>query len=200
MEEKIKLIYEIEIRDKEGKLIKSIKGKSKSLLKNFMLVLRGTFYGTLASRIENILDRDNVSHTFPYLYTPDYDHMSINAWANDDNYGIIVGTGDSPVSVDDVDLESPISNGTGSGQLLYGETTIEAVQTSDSISSFRVTRSFTNSSGAPITVKEIGIAIKHRHRDDGNIYILIARDVLVSPTSIPDGASFTVRYTWSVSA
>jgi len=200
MEEKIKLEYEVEVRDKNGKLIKSIKGKSKSLLKNFMTVLRATLYGNLMTETETILDRDNVSHTFPNLYSSANDHMSINAPSNDDNYGIVVGTGDTPVDVDDVDLESPISNGTGSGQLLYGDTTIEAVQTANSTSSFRVIRSFSNSSGESITVKEIGIAIRHQHKDDGKIYILIVRDVLASPTSIPDGASFTVRYTWSVSA
>ena len=200
MEEKIKLMYEIEVRNEEGKLIKRISGMSKSLLKNFMKVLRGTLYGGLTSEIETILDRDNVSHAFPNLYSNAAPHMSINATSTIDDYGIIVGTGDTPVDVDDVDLESPISHGTGSGQLLYGSTTIEEVQTSDSTSSFRVTRSFSNSSGASITVKEIGMAIKHSHRDDGDLHILIARDVLPSPTSIPDGASLTVRYTWSVSA
>ena len=44
-----------------------------------------------------------------------------------------------------------------------------------------------------VTVKEIGIVV---FNDWGSThkYFLIIRDVLSSPSSVPDGASLTVRY------
>ena len=192
------LRYEIEVKNREGEVIKRISGESKSLLKNFMIGLWAALYSFLTKKGTNIIDRDGVSHTFPYVSSTYPKHMVVTAPANNDDYGILVGTGETEVSPDDTDLASPISHGTGAGQLSYGTTTCEEPTVSDSVVSFRILRSFTNNSGASVTVKEIGIAFLHGHADDGDIYVLMARDVLSSPTTIPDGASLTVRYTLSI--
>ena len=130
--------------------------------------------------------------------------MAINAPDDDASYGIVVGKGDAPVTAEDYALDDQIAHGTASGQLDYGAHTFEDVVVEDKVSKFRVSRTFTNLSGASVTVKEIGIIAWNRFQQGGsvqkNIKFLIVRDVLVSPTTIPDGASLNVRYTFSVEA
>ena len=126
--------------------------------------------------------------------------MHLMADAGVDTYGLLVGSGDAEVTVDDVDLDEPISHGTGAGQLVYNATSEEDVETSGLESSVRYTRTFTNNSGAMVTVKEIGIAFEHKPYGAEAWHALVCRDVLPSPTSIPDGATFTLRYTFKVTA
>jgi len=113
-----------------------------------------------------------------------------------------VGGSDAVFSKNDYSLGSKISHGTGSGQLLYGASTFETVTDTDTTSYFRITRVFTNNSGASVTVKEIGIVIMHSIVSDSTsytAYFLIVRDVLTSPSSVPDGATLTVRYKIQIS-
>jgi len=92
-------------------------------------------------------------------------------------------------------LGSKIGHGTGSGQLLYNPMTFEDITNpSGNILQFRMTRVFTNNSGADITVKEFGLLAKGKDNTDNPRSFLIARDVLSEPITIPDGYSLTLRY------
>jgi len=215
----VKVEYEIEVKDRHGKVIKREKGESRSLLKNFMACLRAMLHGrpltgdTEAGNggaVDNVTDLNgNVVEIRGGTRVGNDTYgggwvMGIDAPDDDDSYGIVVGKGDAPVSPEDYNLDDKIAHGTGSGQLDYGAHTFEDVLVEDKVSKFRVSRTFSNLSGASITVKEIGIIAwnywRTRYEAFVDVKFLIVRDVLTSPTTIPDGASLNVRYTFSVEA
>jgi hypothetical protein len=194
---KIKLEYELEVRDKNGKLISQTKGESHSFVKNFIRTLRALWAITTV----NITDTGGLAKTFRGSWYHGANALTeypydANAGASVDTYGILVGSSDAPFGRDNYCLGSKISHGTGAGQLVYGAMSFEDVADADSTSYFRMTRTFTNNSGASVVVKELGIALRQYINVDGYtpFYFLILRDVLTSPSSVPDGATLTVRY------
>lgn len=189
---KIGLEYELEIRDKQGKLISKTRRESHSFVRNFIRMLK-IFFG----RIESESLPNTAGGTSPfYGYTPSClicIAMSVNAGSGSEAYGIRVGTSSQAFSREDYELIERITHGTGEGQLLYGATMVEEYAETDSEAYFRFTRTFTNNSGSAVTVREIGVAIRQKIGNN-NYYFLIARDVLDTPQEIPDGATLTVRY------
>jgi hypothetical protein len=192
-----KAYWEIEVRDKNGKLLEHKRIKSHSWLRAFIgwLKMCATVGG--ATFGATITDITGTARTVPYSGTAYVSAfaMGYNGGAGVETIGILVGSGDTPNSINTYALASKIAHGTGSGQLVHGATTVEDVTNpSGNDLQFRVTRTFTNNSGASVTTKEIGIygAVA----DSGNTtrYFCIVRDVLPSPSSIPDGATMTVRY------
>jgi hypothetical protein len=115
----------------------------------------------------------------------------VNADAGSDAWGIQVGTGTNPVTISDYKLQSKISHGTGSGQLQYGAVSVGTVAIVGTSAQFTIARTFTNSSGADITVNEVGLVW---------LYIdycyLLDRSLLTF--TIPNGESRTVTYTIKV--
>jgi len=116
---------------------------------------------------------------------------------NDDSYGIVVGSGVTPVSPTDYMLAAKISHGTGSGQLDYDTHTILTSYTSTS-SYIEISRVFVNRSGADVVVREVGLIVrnywKSRYNLEKDVKFLIARDVLPSPTTVKNLGSLNVRY------
>jgi hypothetical protein len=198
-EKPLEIEWEIEVKDKNGKLLENKKGPSKSLLANFLRMLYGLFAGVTGSGYISILDTSGTGRSYPTCYGTSWPIARVVASANDANHGILVGSGDAAVDPDQYALASKIANGTGSGQLVYNAVTHESPVVSGMDTTYRITRTFTNNSGSSITIKEIGIAIA-----DGIsgilYYFLIVRDVLPSPSNVPDGATFTCRYTLKVTA
>ncbi|MBS7270397.1 MAG: hypothetical protein KIH10_16370 [Candidatus Freyarchaeota archaeon] len=193
----LQMDYEVEVRDKNGKLLDKQAGKSHTWVRIYTRFLREIF-----------ANQDGQNRTFSATNTSG---ASVTAWAgsggtsqthlafasrapaNNDAYGIQVGSSDTAYNRDQYSLQSKIAHGSGSGQLLYGEVTVEDVALEDSTERFRIIRAFTNSSGSAVTVKEIGIVILNRAGTTLGLFLFV-RDVLASPISVPDGASLTVRY------
>jgi len=215
----VRVEYEIEVKDRHGKVIKREKRESRSLLKNFLLGLMALMKGTVHTETQyngtgggeaTVRDVTGADKTIWGGYrdkVADYAGgwpMAVNAPDDDDSYGIVVGKGDAPVSAEDYALDDQIPHGTEAGQLDYGTHAFEDVVVEDKVSKLRISRTFTNLSGASVTVKEIGIIAWNRWQEGGavanNVRFLIVRDVLTSPTTIPDGASLNVRYTFLVEA
>jgi hypothetical protein len=115
----------------------------------------------------------------------------VNAGAGIDAFGILVGIGTNPVAIDDYKLQSKISHGTGSGQLQYGSVSVGTVAIIGSSAQFTIARTFTNNSGADITVNEVGLVW-----DWSGKYFLLDRSLLTF--TIPNGESRTVTYTIKV--
>lgn len=107
------------------------------------------------------------------------------------NQGIVIGTGDTPVVIDDQLLEKQIPNSSSNGSLTYGST-IVSQDTNDSTSAqITITRTFTNNASLAIDVKEIGYLQTSGSLD----YILLTmRDILPSPVTVGSGATLTVNY------
>jgi hypothetical protein len=199
---KIGLEYEVEVRDKNGKLINRQHGKSHSWLKQFIQIIMAEWqYSYLLTSnppTVTVNDETGTGRNMPTAYSVSFNAAAwaVNAPAGSSEYGVKVGSGDTPNSLTTYALSTPISHGSSFGQLAYGAHTIESVTNPSGYDlTFRVIRVFTNNSGASVTVKEIGISTKRCDQGGTPRTFLFVRDVLPSPSSVPDGATLTVRYT-----
>jgi len=138
--------------------------------------------------------------------------MAINAPSGNDSYGIVIGSGaaagrtPSPFASN---LTAKIPQGTASGQIEYGATSVSTTSVSGQTSSFTISRSFTNVSGSTINVTEIGIIAYltgwAMSTSSGGApvnvssdYVLIAYDIPSSAIAIQNGQTLTITYTFSV--
>jgi hypothetical protein len=170
---------EWELRDHKGRIVKRGKMPMKSWVKQWIISL----YCNFVNAQQTATDTSGVSRT-GWIST-----AALNAPAGNASYGIVVGTSDTPVTRDDYKLGNQIAHGNSTGQLTYGAVSIDAPVTYGTGYLIRVTRVFTNNSGADITVKEIGVYSYNNYN-----YFCIIRDVLTTPVTIPNGYSWTVRY------
>jgi len=187
------LAYDVEVRDKYGKLLSKRKGKNDPFVKNWILALQGFYKANPAT--DNSITLTDASGN-PQTFLTGYGlasqklvPQSLIAGAGTDAFGVQVGASDVAFSKTQTSLQSKIPNAT----LGYGAVTVEAVEDEDSTSRTRIIRAFTNNTGSPQTVKEIGLVIANKYAAV-QYYFLIARDVLASPQTVPDGATLTVRY------
>lgn len=107
------------------------------------------------------------------------------------NIGIIIGTGNTPVNIDDQLLEKEIPNSSANGGLTYGSN-IVSQDTNDSVSSqITITRTFTNNGSLTIPTREIGLLMRAGTDD---VYMLVMRDVFPSVINVSQGSTLTVNY------
>jgi len=135
---------------------------------------------------------------------------SVTAASGNSSYGIVVGSGASAGSTPSptaYKLVAQIPNGTSSGQIEYGATSVGSVSQSGQTTSFTISRSFTNVSGATLTVTEIGIIVYVTGFTMTTVstasavssdYFLIAYDIPSSAISVQNGQTLTITYTFSV--
>jgi len=108
-----------------------------------------------------------------------------------ENQGIVIGTGDDPVTIDDQLLEKQVPNASSNGSLTYGST-IVSQDTNDSLSAqITITRTFTNNATDLVAISEIGYLMKSGDLD----YVLMTmRDILPTAVNVGSGATLTVNY------
>jgi hypothetical protein len=196
------ILWEIEVKDKTGKLLKRYETPAKSWLKQFIQILKGEFATrhntTVGNANVNVVDETGTARSYPCHSSSGYGtvcDLSTLGDTGDTSQGIIVGTSDTPNVLGTYALGAKIAHGTGSGQLVYNPETIEDVTNpSGNDLQFRITRTFTNNSGQTITVKEVGLLVKKWDASSYSRSWLVARDVLPSPVDVPDGATLTIRY------
>jgi len=178
------VLYEVEVHDKDGNLIKRVIKEGDSILGNWI----NLFMAIRAGQEYNFQDTGG---TNAYVSSLSFTNCGMLAPAGNDSYGILVGTGTTEVSMNDYALANKIPHGTGSGQLSYGETS-SYNELNDPQWDIGLQRSFDNNSGADITINEIGMVMKI---SDGSstYYVMIARDV-ISATTVPNGGRVTVKY------
>jgi len=114
--------------------------------------------------------------------------------------GIVCGTSSAAIDATDDYLTTPILEGTGSGQLTYGNNTTStgAVASGTSITSFDITRPIANSSGGTITVEEIGLIMSVSISASARGFMFL-RD-LTGGVDVGDGQTLTVTYTITTTA
>jgi hypothetical protein len=187
------------------------RGPSKSFVANIAKLLLGAFGATGGYDLADtgikasgsVTAKDGSTQTvWEEWYASDYSYgggvqMALNAPDNDDTYGIVVGSGSTPVSPTDYKLASQISHGTGTGQLDYEPQTTTSSY-SDTSSYLEIARSFVNKSGGDVTVREVGLIARNYWKDAGgvrnDVKFLVARDVLPTPVTVKPLGSLTVRY------
>jgi len=208
----------ITVKDKNGKIIKQHKQHSHSFLMNFAAMLATTMLNS-SGGTANFYYFKSVAGSWYSLYAgAGYNQVfAMLDSANDSTYGIVVGTGTATPTPNDDNLQNQIANGTSTGQLVYGShsispapgtSTLNAGTTtptsgvltpSGNTTSFQVSRTFQNQSGASITVSEVGIIAGVLTPATGTTYVLIIHDLLSSAITIPNNGVMAITYTISVS-
>ncbi len=135
---------------------------------------------------------------------------SVTAPSGNSAYGIVIVSGASAGSTPSptaYKLVAQIPAGINSGQIEYGATSVGSVSQSGQTTSFTISRSFTNVSGATLTVTEIGIIVYvtgfamttvSTASAVSSDYFLIAYDIPSSAISVQNGQTLTITYTFSV--
>lgn len=108
--------------------------------------------------------------------------------------GIRAGSGDTAFSLEDYNLATLISHGTGAGQLTRAAMTYPVVSYSDKIWTTIISRDFTNGSGNDVTVRELGLFNRCMIFTDYSYDYLFARDVLETPVVVGDAEILTIKY------
>ncbi|GAI95878.1 unnamed protein product [marine sediment metagenome] len=118
--------------------------------------------------------------------------------AEDNNYGLLVGSGVDAESFEDYVLQSRIGHGTGAGKLVYvaSEVPIVSYEAGPRILKDEIARYFNNNSGASIDVNEVALVF-HTIKAFNSTYDneLISRDKLPETVTVPDTGQLKVTYT-----
>ena len=204
----------VTVKDKDGKIIKQHKQRSHSFVSNFLALIAQAMLNQY-NNVSNFYGYKGAGGNVQFVSTDSTpglttieNFMTMLDSANDSSYGIVVGTGTSPPTPNDYTMENEISNGTGTGQLVYGSHSVSPpggttssptlLTPSGNVTSFTVSRTFQNQSGASITVSEVGIFIKQYAQGGNIITVLITHDLLSSAITIPNGGVMAITYTISV--
>jgi len=185
------------IRDAKGNIIDKREQKMKSLTQYYLALMSIAILGTYSNATSNTPQ----SILTNVLGLPSYVSTSKTATITFDT-SIQLGSGTQSFSPTLNSLSAPISNGSGTGQLIYNSQSVS--YTSNSISQVL---NVSNSSGNTITVSEIGligyIYPTYYGPYGGILYptytSLFSYDTFSSPISIPNGgsASFEIVITFS---
>jgi hypothetical protein len=217
----LKGYIEILVKDRDGRIVKHGRHEMHSLLNNFLKILEGFLgatggatlatYGVVKSVTVTAPDGSSKTALIEWYCGPTYYRgggtpMGVRAGDDDDSYGIIVGSGTAPVALDQYTLVSKIPHGTGSGQLDYGAMSVEDIGLDTTVTPpiyrLRLIRSFTNLSGAGININEVGVVArnywKNHYGVQNDVKFLIARDVLPTTYTVPNGGAATVAITLEV--
>ena len=202
------VLLELEVRDKQGRLLSSVKGRSRSLLWNFIAFLDGCFTGYALNAGIALHEKGgtdvNITPFIPAQSGVDveFHNMNVLAGEGDDSFGIVVGKGTASPTPDDYKLESQVPHGVSTDQLYHYKTELEEAGTSGQDSYVKFKRLFENKSGGDISIQELGLYAKWYKKVgsdvEGPYVFLLIRDVLGSAQTIPAGATATVRYTIKV--
>jgi hypothetical protein len=200
---RIQLLCRTATHDKEGK-VTSDTGfvPANSFTIGFLevlnsLMIQHAIYGV--GHTHNIVDVTGSTFVFPETYSgssgwDQWDRMSMAAAAAADHYGIVVGTDNTAESLSDYALNTQATEGTGTDEFNHGAHAFSHAAVSGSNVDFIVSRTFTNNSGATITVREIGIYVQQMSQS-GRKWVCVARDVLSSPVDVIANQVLTVEYT-----
>jgi hypothetical protein len=185
------LLYRVEVRDRQGELVKELEAPSRSFVcawnQGLYVLNRHTGY--------NIIDTGGTARYISYSSSV----LRASAGVGEINYGIRIGKGSVPVTINDYALATPCGEGTGADQFLHQAMSSASPVVNGSEISFWVRRVMVNNSGSTISgIREIGCYVITKYSP---LYCSLGyRDVLPGPVSVPDGGSITVTYTLKVIA
>jgi len=196
------------VRDSKGNIIQIHKQRSHTNTSNFIgLILPASWFTT-----------NNESYTLTNTAGSTCSYMpNITCTATDIGYpcsvsnaftylvAIQVGSGQQTNTSNPLTLAAPIANGSGTGQLVYGNISLpSSIVVSGSSAYFYVSQTYTNNSGGTITITEVGLLLQltlsnpnaNSHTNCGQL--LIWYDVLSSSVSVPNGGTVTLYYTFTI--
>jgi len=195
----IRLYLEYWHKNAKGKIIRYRRYRSDSLLGNFFKFLYNQIGRpasfTSFSSINEIFTSPTADYPKDINGTDRSNFADFARAMTGTDRGIVVGSGTTPVTLEDFRLASPIPNGTGVGQLVYGTLTVFAIdQSLSNIWKYRISRIFTNQSTGDVTIAEVGL-VANVYDADTLVGCLMARDVLPAPVTLAPNDATGFRYT-----
>jgi len=196
------------VRDANGNIVKIHKQWSHSPTSNFINLLLPSNWYINTGQTTTITNTNSSSYTILGTNTSGCIHFYYpTSSCNNPTYlaMIQVGAGSQSNPYSAISLAVPISNGSGTGQLIYGTPSVDSYPTvSGSSIYFRISQAFYNISGGTVSITEIGILLNvtmwvsstSSVKNIGNV--LVWYYVLSSAISIPNGGSLTIYYTFTV--
>ena len=193
-------VLELTVRKKDGTIREQRVRKAESFVRQFLDLLMMQAAMTNEMSWHEIRDVGNILRAIAFSGLT----FATNGAANDDTYGVMVGTGNTAPTINDHALETKIDDGVAAGEMQYGGVTYGLPTASATESHFTITRDFSNASGGDITVEEIGIYVKamaawiiqSNDRTSGapDLIFMTIRDVVGGGITIPNGETLTVNY------
>ena len=193
-------VLELTVRKKDGTIREQRVRKAESFVRQFLDLLMMQAAMANEMSYHQIRDTGNVLRAIAFSGLT----FATNGAANDDTYGVMVGTGNTAPTITDYALETKIDDGVAAGEMQYGGVTYGLPTASATESHFTITRDFSNASGGDITVEEIGIYVKamaawiiqSNDRTSGapDLIFMTIRDVVGGGITIPNGETLTVNY------
>ena len=199
--------WELEVRDKHGKVIQSLRQRSHSWVRNAYNQLfcqlaakdaNDTTFGPgkLSGKQTNGTVR-GVAYPFGYGESNSVDGTGygLRAPAGIDTKGIVVGSGTNAESLEDYALQTQIANGTGAGQLSYIASEPHSITYDAGTKVLKDTliRFFNNNSGGGVNVNEVGIVAYLQGQFNQNY--MMSRDKLAATVTVPNTGQMKVTYT-----
>ena len=186
------------LKDKNGKVLLKGAKPFNSFVKNFMVMLETIFKGE-DTKLEppeptQAVDIDGNSFTFSVYYLRNETSLPfgwrIDAEAGDTlflrneptEWGIVVGSGDSPTTINFYKLESIYPHGKEAGYMNYLSTKLTEPEYDGTCVKFTINRLIVNEADVSQVVREIGLIA--REYNSWKRW-LVARDVLDSPVTMP---------------
>ena len=196
------------VRDSTGRVIHIHRQRSHSPTANFMGILLPLNWYITTGQAFTLTNATGGTNS----YQPNVSNVAycITYPSNDYNYQtylvmIQVGSGTQSNPYSAHSLASPIANGSGTGQLVYGTPSfLNTATVSGSSAYFIIAQSLNNPSSSTIDITEVGIIIYLQTTvPDGFVsctcgQILVWYDTLSSTISVPGGGSLAIYYTFTV--
>jgi hypothetical protein len=201
----------IVVKDKDGKVIKRYKQKSHSPTSNFIGIMLPYTWYKLTNSCWTYTNTSNSTFCYGMIINGAYFGI---IYPNNGSYGgnhdyitnILVGSGSQINTYNAYNLKAPITNGSGTGQLIYSTLNIPTgITINGNQAYFIISQSYNNQSGGTVNIKEVGIVIYFYANGVGGSVsysgqLLVWYDVLSSPISVANGQQVVIYYTFSVNA
>ena len=181
----------VQIYEKDKLIEKHPWQQSHSFVENFIWHLVSMFgYRQISTGISDpVLDTAGVDRG---LDNATNEWIEANGDAAEDTQGILVGTNNTAVSLDDYALGTKIAHGAGAGQLEYAQMSFTWPDIDGSNVDCANFRRFDNNSGGSITVEEVGLVGYSEGQSGTAYYFLLARDL--KNFAISNGQAAVVEY------
>jgi len=196
------------VRDSEGKIVKVHRQRSHSPTFNFISLFLPLQYFINCNCGVSVENTGGSTNGFIPCASSGCGNISYpNTATNAPTYLVMiqVGSGSQSNPYSAYKLASPIANGSGSGQLVYGTPSVSpSIYVSGNSAYFTISQTFNNSSGGTVTITEVGIItqVQITYSNSTNTVnfgqLLVWYDVLSSSISVPNGGSVTIYYTFTV--
>jgi len=196
------------VRDSEGKVVKVHRQKSHSPTANFIGLMLPLTYFNVTGNSYTLTNTGGSTYGYKPAINAGAQCISYpNSKNNNPSYIVMiqVGSGQQSNPYAAYSLAAPIANGSGTGQLVYGQPSIPSnITVSGSSAYFTISQTFNNNSGGTVTITEVGIITYLQFSESGNYsnqtfgQVLLWYDVLSSSISVANGGSVTIYYTFTV--